>query len=190
MIITKSRHIPLDNIKVPKHFAESVPAPEKIAARVDAFRKTGGFDREIIVDKDNNLLDGYTAYLVAKMLNVHRVRCVKVWCDGIGANAYQQAALRTAGTVNPDPLLINGVMGLNGEAGECIDLVKKHLFQGHELDKEKLAKELGDVAWYLAIASYAIGYNLDDVLKMNIQKLKERYPDGFDAERSNNRKEE
>lgn len=108
----------------------------------------------------------------------------------ITGNEYQKAALRTAGTVNPDPLLVNGVMGLNGEAGECIDLVKKHLFQGHELDKEKLAKELGDVAWYLAIASYAIGYDLDDVLEMNIQKLKERYPDGFDAERSNNRKEE
>jgi NTP pyrophosphatase (non-canonical NTP hydrolase) len=108
----------------------------------------------------------------------------------ITGNDYQQAALRTAGNNDLDALLLNGVMGLNGEAGECIDMVKKAMFQGHALDTEKLAKELGDVAWYLAVAAYAINYDLDTVLEMNIEKLKARYPDGFDAERSNNRKED
>lgn len=91
--------------------------------------------------------------------------------------------------LSPKDVLINGVMGLCGESGEAIDLVKKHLAQGHELDKEKLAKELGDIAWYLAETASAIGYSLEDILQMNIDKLRARYPDGFAVERSVNRDE-
>lgn len=104
-------------------------------------------------------------------------------------NEYQQEALRTAGTTNPMDLLVNGVMGLSGESGECIDMVKKFLFQGHDIDREHLAKELGDVAWYLAVTAHAIDYELDDIFKMNVEKLRARYPDGFDAERSLHREE-
>lgn len=104
-------------------------------------------------------------------------------------NEYQQLAMRT---LNPElsrkEVLINGVMGLCGESGEAIDIVKKHLAQGHELDREKLAKELGDVAWYLAETATAIGYSLDDICRMNIEKLKARYPEGFSAENSIHRK--
>ena len=99
-------------------------------------------------------------------------------------NEYQKAAMRTAGTFNKKALLVNGVLGMGGESGECEDLVKKHIFQGHPLDLEHMAKELGDVAWYLAVTPYAIGYNLDDIFQMNVDKLMARYPDGFDAERS------
>ena len=81
-------------------------------------------------------------------------------------------------------LLINGLMGLNGEAGECIEILKKHLFQGHELDKEHLAEELGDVMWYVAVSARALGYDLSDIVKMNVVKLINRYPDGFKSERS------
>lgn len=105
-------------------------------------------------------------------------------------NEYQKLAMVT---LNPDldkkDVLINGVMGLCGESGEAIDIVKKHLAQGHELDKEKLAKELGDVAWYLAETATAIGYNLEDIFQMNIDKLKKRYPEGFSVEKSVNRNE-
>lgn len=85
--------------------------------------------------------------------------------------------------------LINGLMGLNGEAGEAIDILKKHLFQGHELDCEHLAKELGDVAWYLAVTADALGYTLEEILTMNVEKLRARYPDGFDSDKSLHRKE-
>ena len=78
--------------------------------------------------------------------------------------------VQTEGSKMSD-ILINGVMGLCGESGEVIDLVKKHLAQGHELDKERLAKELGDVAWYLAETAYAIGYDLEDIFQMNLDKL-------------------
>lgn len=59
-------------------------------------------------------------------------------------NDYQQAALRTAPIeLSPDRLLLNGLMGLNGESGKCIDIMKKYLFQGHAMDAEHMAKELG-----------------------------------------------
>ena len=70
-------------------------------------------------------------------------------------NDYQQMALRTINpALSPKEQLLNGVMGLCGESGEAIDIMKKHLAQGHALDEDHLAKELGDVAWYLAVASY------------------------------------
>lgn len=95
-------------------------------------------------------------------------------------NEYQTIALRTLNkNLNQKEILEDGLMGLNGEAGECIDILKKHLFQGHNLDKEHLAKELGDVAWYMAITAHAIDYDLEDIFKMNVDKLKTRYPDGF-----------
>jgi NTP pyrophosphatase (non-canonical NTP hydrolase) len=105
-------------------------------------------------------------------------------------NEYQMEALRTAEGMNHDsPMIVNGVLGLCGESGECADLVKKNLFQGHDLDVNHLAKELGDVAWYLAVSAYAIGFSLEEILQMNVDKLRSRYPDGFDTERSQHRKE-
>lgn len=96
-------------------------------------------------------------------------------------NEYQKEALRTE-SANPNcyPRILNGLMGLNGEAGEAIDILKKHLFQGHDLDENHLAKELGDVAWYLAISADAIGYDLETILQMNVNKLQARYPKGFE----------
>ena len=105
-------------------------------------------------------------------------------------NEYQELAMRTLNpALEPKDVLINGVMGLCGESGEAIDIVKKHLAQGHPLDKEKLAKELGDIAWYLAETAYVIGYPLEEILQGNIDKLKARYPEGFSSEKSINRQE-
>ena len=107
-------------------------------------------------------------------------------------NEYQEACLRTeppAAKISETTRLENGLMGLNGEAGEAIDILKKFLFQGHELDKKHLARELGDVAWYLAVTADALGYYLEDIFQMNIDKLKARYPDGFDSELSIHRKD-
>lgn len=105
-------------------------------------------------------------------------------------NTYQTKALRTVNNELTDiQQLENGLMGLNGEAGECIDILKKHLFQGHELDTAHIAKELGDVAWYLAVSAYAIGYDLETIMTTNISKLEARYPEGFDSDKSQNRVE-
>jgi NTP pyrophosphatase (non-canonical NTP hydrolase) len=103
-------------------------------------------------------------------------------------NDYQKEALRTEHGMSKDyPRLLNGLMGLCGESGEAIDILKKCLFQGHGLDKDHLAKELGDVAWYLAVSADALGYDLETILQMNVNKLRARYPDGFNTERSQHR---
>lgn len=106
-------------------------------------------------------------------------------------NEYQQLAMTTLNpALGKKDILINGVMGLCGESGEAIDLVKKHLAQGHPLDKTALLKELGDVAWYLAETAYALDVDLETVLAGNLEKLKKRYPEGFSAESSLCRSEE
>ena len=105
--------------------------------------------------------------------------------QGMTANDYQKQAMETLNpALGKKDILINGVMGLCGESGEAIDIVKKHLFHGHPLDKEALKKELGDIAWYLAEAAWVLDIPLEDILRTNIDKLKERYPEGFDTGRS------
>lgn len=109
-------------------------------------------------------------------------------------NEYQKLALRTASMEVSEDIassfdLLNCALGLCGESGEVADIIKKNIFQGHEINKQEIAEELGDVAWYLAVASYAIGIDLESVMKQNIDKLKKRYPNGFSAYDSINRKE-
>lgn len=94
---------------------------------------------------------------------------------------YQQLALRTFNHEHDDEMTLNGVMGICGEGGECLDLMKKHIFQGHELSKDKLKDELGDIMWYLAITAESIGITLEDIADFNINKLKIRYPNGFSS---------
>ena len=80
--------------------------------------------------------------------------------------------------------LLNGALGLTGEAGEVSDMIKKHIFHGHDLDTDALIKELGDCAWYIALICTAIGVGMDTVLECNIEKLKKRYPEGFSSQAS------
>lgn len=118
-------------------------------------------------------------------------------------NEYQQLAMRTNDGLNRLRLedaianqgdilvsqLLNGALGLTGEAGEVSDLIKKGIFHEKGIDLEHLKKELGDCAWYLAMICDACGFTLDDVMQTNIDKLKARYPQGFDTFRANNRTE-
>ena len=100
-------------------------------------------------------------------------------------NEYQELAMKTVNPkLNKDEILINSVMGLCGESGEAIDIVKKWFAHGHELDKEHLKKELGDIAWYLAEAATALDLTLEEILEANIDKLRKRYPEGFETKRS------
>ena len=106
-------------------------------------------------------------------------------------NEYQKLAMTTLNpALDKKDVLINSVMGLCGESGEAIDIVKKWLAQGHELDKDHLAKELGDIAWYLAEAATALDLELEDIFRGNLEKLKKRYPEGFRSADSVNREAE
>ena len=78
-------------------------------------------------------------------------------------------------------------MGLCGESGECMEILKKHRHQGHRLDRDRLIEELGDVLWYCAETASGLGIDLEKAAMDNVTKLMNRYPDGFESERSINR---
>jgi NTP pyrophosphatase (non-canonical NTP hydrolase) len=80
-------------------------------------------------------------------------------------------------------------MGVSGEAGEVLDLIKKVCWQGKPMNIEKVIEEMGDVLWYLAALSDTIGVSLDTVVEYNIIKLRERYQTGYSHEESEGRKE-
>ena len=103
---------------------------------------------------------------------------------------YQQLAARTLGRDRThEQQLANAALGLTGEAGEVADVIKKHLFHATPLNQDALAKELGDCLWYIGAFATVLGLSLDDIAQRNIDKLRKRYPDGFDTERSRNRTE-
>lgn len=107
------------------------------------------------------------------------------------ADAYQQNVLKYAPD-HHDYLLnvIYAAMGMCGEAGEASELVKKYAYHRHTIDTEHLARELGDVLWYVSYMAHLFGYPLGKIMAMNQEKLAKRYPDGkFDEARSRNREE-
>lgn len=101
---------------------------------------------------------------------------------------YQRAVTRTMGDhLSREEALANWSMGLAGEAGEAVDLLKKHLFHGHDLDLSEAAKEIGDVLWYVTALCETLGLDLGTVMWRNVEKLRARYPEGFSKERSRHR---
>ncbi len=101
-------------------------------------------------------------------------------------NEYQEAAARTADGDTTRRQLY-GALGVAGEAGEVADLIKKQHFHGHDPDPMAVAKELGDVLWYVSVLAGAYGFTLEEIAAINIEKLRARYPDGFDEARSRSR---
>ena len=83
--------------------------------------------------------------------------------------------------------ILNACLGLSGEVGEFNDMIKKWIFHEKDLDEEHLKKELGDIMWYIAMMCHAFRWSMDEIMEMNINKLKARYPEGFDTDRANNR---
>lgn len=108
------------------------------------------------------------------------------------ADEYQLECLRTCPTdysKDRNRTLDMCAMGVAGEGGEVVDMLKKVRFQGHEFDPEHFIKELGDVMYYVAVAAHTVGASLSDVMEANVKKLRKRYPEGFSVERSVNREE-
>ena len=104
-------------------------------------------------------------------------------------NEYQKLAMRTCNiNDNDEDKVKHGVFGLASESGEVAGLFQK-VYQGHEMDTEHLKKELGDCLWMIAEICDGCGFNMEDVMILNIEKLKARYPDGFDVQKSLHRQE-
>ena len=105
-------------------------------------------------------------------------------------NDYQKLAQRTSNKgLSPDDHLMNGLLGLAGETGECCDLAKKCFYQDGRDIQESLKDELGDVLWDVVEVATAMGWTLEEIARHNVEKLKRRYPQGFEAERSLHRGE-
>lgn len=106
----------------------------------------------------------------------------------MGIKEFQQNSIRTLNTnLTKEQLLSNMVMGIAGESGEVADVIKKHLYQGHDLDVAHLKEEIGDVMFYIANLANVLELDMEEVLEDNINKLRKRYPQGFDSDRSRNR---
>lgn len=114
----------------------------------------------------------------------------------MNANDYQRLAARTlidapdAEYTAAEIMLVWNALGVAGEAGEVADLIKKAVFHRHPLNRDALIKELGDVLWYVAALCTKLDIGLDDVMVLNIEKLRARYPAGYSSERSRERYEE
>ena len=106
---------------------------------------------------------------------------------------YQEEASKTIPSkLSEDEIVNNAIYGLVGELGELVDIVKKVKFQDHPMTIEvvnHLRSELGDVLWYLSELSTGLGFPLQEVAQTNIYKLRKRYGEHFDSEKSQNRKE-
>lgn len=108
----------------------------------------------------------------------------------ITMEGYQLLAARTINSdLDENQTLKHGLFGLASEAGEVLGLFQK-MYQGHDIDPDKLKKELGDVLWMIAEICTSLNYSLGEIANLNIDKLRKRYPDGFSAERSIYRDEE
>ena len=105
-------------------------------------------------------------------------------------NDYQRMARRTAGDKRKSDKMEESLFGLAGEVGELCDHYKKYMHQGHDIDYDHMAEEAGDVMWYLAEIADALDVTPEDIARRNIEKLRKRYPGGFDPDRSRNREGE
>ena len=104
-------------------------------------------------------------------------------------NEYQKLAARTMGEGwSHSNYIHHALHGMVGEIGEIHSIYQKR-YQGHDADSEHLKKELGDLLWFIAEYCTANEWRLEDIMQINIDKLKARYPDGFDAEKSIHRKD-
>ena len=104
-------------------------------------------------------------------------------------NEYQKLAARTINPELPTLLMENhAIHGMAGEVGEINSIYQKH-YQGHEFNDEHVKKELGDLLWFVAEYCTSKGWNMDDVAQLNIDKLRARFPEGFEVDKSLHRAE-
>lgn len=117
---------------------------------------------------------------------IHKIETEQV---GITFIDYQLQSSRTLPEDIDAVAILTAAVGLCGEAGECADLVKKVVSHGHEVDKQRLASEIGDVLWYVAAIATYYEIDLGAAALQNIWKLRHRYPHGFNHEASRSRKD-
>ena len=147
---------------------------------------------EIRLYDHKNSRVAYKRLTYKEFFNIAAVLSVIKWMDIGGKQMdikeFQNKSTRTINhDLTTEQLISNMCMGISGETGEVIDIIKKYLYQGHELNKEHVTEELGDVMFYITNLATLLGIDMQDVLQNNVDKLLKRYPDGFDINKSVNR---
>ena len=105
------------------------------------------------------------------------------------ANKYQKLASRTINkNLSEFEMEMHSLHGMVGEIGEIHSIYQKD-YQGHRMDETHLKKEVGDLLWFIAEYCTSFGWNMEDIMQMNIDKLRARFPEGFDEEKSLHRKD-
>lgn len=178
---------------------------EEIAARIKRARKSAGLTQGKLAANIGVSASTVRRWETKKRTPSYDDLCRVVEACGISAaylslretqgdgvltlDAYQQAAARTISRdLMPSEIETHALHGMVAEIGELHGLYQK-VYQGHQADDVHLKKELGDLLWFIAEYCTACDWSLAEVAQMNIDKLKRRYPDGFDAEHSLHRKE-
>ena len=156
---------------------------DKEAQAMKFLRKDGWKVKQIA-----KLFGGNYENVVGRIVNGHRYGHVPDAADVMCV--YPTIVMQTMNhDLSKKDQILNGAIGLCGESGEVVDIIKKHFFQGHELDVDHLIEELGDVLYYITLLMILLDYNMADTEFNNMCKLKARYPQGFDVELSNHRKD-
>ena len=134
------------------------------------------------------VIDSEGRRIIREALDVWAMAKANPPVKSMSLNEYQELAARTINRNNsPAEMEMHALHGMCGEIGELHSLYQK-MYQGHQFDREHAMKELGDLLWFIAEYCTACDFTLEDVAKANIDKLKARYPEGFDADKSLNRK--
>lgn len=104
-------------------------------------------------------------------------------------NEYSQAALKFLNNdiQNQNDKLNLAALGLTGQSGQFADAWKKIYYHKHDININQLSLQLGDILWYIVVAAKALNLTLEDIAKLNIDKLSKRYPNGWDSKKSINR---
>lgn len=150
-------------------------------------------------------LKGYTCNYISSRFNVEsvvdgeeRIKKLRKAVDKINSEEkkkmtaieYQKGVQLTRNKFcSEEDEMKNYCLGMSSEVGELIGAIKHHLFHKWELDLPNIVEEMGDIIWYVTALASTLGIDLNEVLDYNLLKLKERYPDGFDPQKSINRKE-
>lgn len=184
-----------------KNIAE--PLPELSQERGAPPEGSVGWHRHLVgcqilqaINKRNKFLGGYGLVDIVEASNQGFEAAMRLRLDNFEASVdtvqfdqYVKDAARTLSTKFqiPHEDIIHAIMGISTEAGEMLDQLKKHMFYGKDLDVVNLMEEVGDLMWYVAILSRAMGWRLEAVLAKNIAKLRARYPQKFETEQALNR---
>lgn len=138
-------------------------------------------DLEAIGEAFNEQTDGCEPVCIGEAIRVIK--------ESMTGNKYQELASRTINeNLEIKKIELHALHGLSGEVGEIHSLYQK-VYQGHKMDDEHLMKEIGDLMWFVAELCTARGFFLNDVMALNIDKLRKRFPDGFEVDKSLHRKE-